>query len=61
MAEEQERLSNKVEKSRKAYRTPELREYGNVATLTQGGSFVGNDGNTKCTGNASTTNECAVS
>ena len=61
MAEEKERLGNKSEKSKKAYRMPELREYGNVAELTQGGSFVGNDGNTKCSGNASTTDECAVS
>ena len=34
------------------YSTPELKNYGALTELTQGGTFLGNDGNTKCTGNS---------
>jgi len=61
MTEENKILASTGTTAKRDYSTPCLREYGNVAELTQGGSFVGNDGNTKCTGNASTTPECATS
>jgi len=44
--------------SKKEYSSPQLTHYGSVVKLTQGGSFTGNDGNTKCTGNAGSTTEC---
>jgi hypothetical protein len=41
------------------YRTPSLKNYGALAELTQGGTELGNDGNTECTGNSdSATSPC---
>jgi len=40
--------------SRKAYATPALARYGSLTDLTLGGGFIGNDGNTKCTGQSDT-------
>ena len=41
------------------YSAPQLRNYGALTELTQGGTFLGNDGNTECTGNSnSAENPC---
>jgi hypothetical protein len=37
----------------KTYSAPILTCYGGLADLTRGGTFLGNDGNTNCTGQAS--------
>jgi hypothetical protein len=34
------------------YSTPQLKNYGALTDLTQSGKFLGNDGNTTCTGNS---------
>jgi hypothetical protein len=34
------------------YSTPHLKNYGALTELTQGGTFLGNDGNNECTGNS---------
>jgi hypothetical protein len=42
------------------YSTPQLKNYGALTELTQGGTLLGNDGNTECTGNSnSAENPCA--
>lgn len=41
------------------YVRPTLVRYGRLSDLTQGGSFVGNDGNTSCVGNAGDPDQCA--
>jgi hypothetical protein len=44
------------------YSTPQLTDYGALTELTQGGTLLGNDGNTECTGNSnSAENPCAPS
>jgi hypothetical protein len=51
---EKEGLESTSELPKKPYTAPELRDYGRVSKLTQGGGYIGNDGNTKCdTGQAS--------
>ena len=55
---ESERLK-KATAAKKPYAPPRLVDYGNLSQLTRGGSFVGNDGNTKCTGNAGPNDQCA--
>jgi hypothetical protein len=47
-----------IEKQKKSYSVPTLSNYGSVAQLTMSGAFVGNDGNTKCNGNAGGNPEC---
>jgi len=46
--------------SRTSYSTPSLTHFGRVADLTLSGPFYGNDGNTKCTGNAGGTEDCGL-
>lgn len=53
-----EQFGEPIEQTRKAYQPPRLTDYGSLADLTRGGSFVGNDGNTKCTGNAGPIPDC---
>jgi hypothetical protein len=49
------------EGARREYTAPTLANYGSLANLTRGGSFVGNDGNTQCVGNAGDPDQCPVS
>ena len=48
MTSEKERLEKACELPKRPYTAPSLRDYGSVSKLTQGGGYVGNDGNTKC-------------
>jgi len=45
-------LEKTVRKPKKEYSRPQLTDYGSVSKLTRGGTFQGNDGNTKCSGDA---------
>jgi len=44
---------------KRPYAAPKLTNCGSVARMTQSGSFVGNDGNTKCVGNAGDPQQCS--
>jgi hypothetical protein len=57
MSIDQGRLET-TRKSRREYAAPRLINYGSLADLTLSGAFVGNDGNTKCTGNAGGNPQC---
>jgi hypothetical protein len=48
----QEQMAETSRKPGREYAAPRLTSYGSLADLTRGGSFVGNDGNTMCTGSA---------
>lgn len=61
MSIDREPTAETIRKPRRDYAAPRLISYGSLADLTLGGAFVGNDGNTKCTGNAGPNSECGVS
>jgi hypothetical protein len=54
MTSEKGQLEQVGETPLQAYTAPILTCYGSLSDLTRGGTFVGNDGNTNCTGQAST-------
>ena len=56
---DKERLEKVSDLPKRAYSAPKLTNYGSVSRLTQAGSFLGNDGNTKCTGNAGDPKQCS--
>jgi hypothetical protein len=61
MSTDQEQIAETTRKLGRDYAAPRLISYGSLADLTRGGAFVGNDGNTKCTGDAGQTELCGTS
>ena len=61
MSIDQEQIAETTRKGGREYAAPRLISYGSLADLTRGGAYIGNDGNTKCTGNAGPDPECGVS
>jgi hypothetical protein len=52
MSNNLDQTAEAVRKPGREYAAPRLISYGSLADLTQGGSYIGNDGNTSCTGDA---------
>jgi hypothetical protein len=53
-----ERFDKTAKESKRSYSAPRLTDHGSLSKLTLGGSNLGNDGNTKCTGNANPSTQC---
>lgn len=58
MTHETKNPEEELATSKREYSTPKLTDYGSLSRLTMGGTELGNDGNTKCTGGNAAAVQC---